>query len=219
LRYDPDVDLEPIAHLVDAPQALFVGAEHPAQNIEEYLDSITDNADEASVGIVTLGSPTHFSLVALAESTGVPIVPVPYSGVAPMLTDIISGVLPAGINPIGGQIEQKRSGKIRFLAITGEQRSALLPDLPTMSEAGFDEFSMASGWFAAYAPKDTPAELIAELEENLLLAMQDEKIIERLNTLALEPTGLTAEELRERVQNERAYWAPIIEPSGFTHGD
>lgn len=219
LRYDPDVDLEPIAHLVDAPQALFVGAEHPAQNIEEYLDSITDNADEASVGIVTLGSPTHFSLVALAESTGVPIVPVPYSGVAPMLTDIISVVLPAGINPIVGQIEQKRSGKIRFLAITGEQRSALLPDLPTMSEAGFDEFSMASGWFAAYAPKDTPAELIAELEENLLLAMQDEKIIERLNTLALEPTGLTAEELRERVQNERAYWAPIIEPSGFTHGD
>ncbi|PJX23408.1 ABC transporter substrate-binding protein [Advenella sp. S44] len=216
LGYDPDKDLIPVAHLVDAPQAFAVNATSPIKSMKEYLASVKKNPNAGAVGMVTLGSPTHFGLLTLGHAIDTPLMPVSYKGVAPMLSDVIGGVLPASINPLAGQTELYKAGKIRFLAVTGTHRSKLLPDLPTMKEAGADGFDMASGWFAAFVPAGTPKETVDKLEKAFMAAAKDPVIREKLGDIGLETTGWSGNQLRQFIQTQRDYWKPIISASGFT---
>ncbi|CCN16815.1 Bug family tripartite tricarboxylate transporter substrate binding protein [Bordetella bronchiseptica] len=216
LNYDPDTDLIPVAHLVDAPQALTVSASGPIHSMRDYLAGIQKDQRAASVGMVTLGSPTHFSLLSLGKSIDVPLTPVAYKGVGPMLSDVIGGALPACFNPLGGQMELYRAGKIRFLGVTGTRRSAMLPDVPTMKEVGADGFEMASGWFAAFVPAGTPKETVEKLEKAMMAAAKDPVIREKLQELGLETTGWSGDELKRYIHAQRDYWRGIVAESGFS---
>lgn len=219
LRYDPVTDFAPVAHLADVPLALSVKADSPIHSVQDYLETLKRDPDSAAIGLVALGSPSHFGVMTLGKSLKVALTPVAYRGVTPMLTDLIEGSLPAALDAVGGQISLYKAGKIRLLAVTGLQRSGLLKDIPTLKESGVDGFDMASGWFAAFVPAGTPASSIARLEAAFVKAAHDPALRNSLGEQGIELTGKPAAELNDFVQAQREYWKPIIEESGFNPAD
>lgn len=219
LRYDPDQDFAPVSHLADVPLGLSVSAASSVKTLDDYFAWIKKDPNAAAMGLVALGSPTHFGLMSLSKSLNTAITPVAYRGVSPMLTDLVEGSLPAALDVIGGQISLYKAGKIRLLGVSGTQRSALLPDIPTMKEAGVQGFDMASGWFAAFVPSGTPKEVIARLEKAFIQAAKDPGLRAKLAELGIETTGSSSEQLRDYVQTQRKHWKPIIAESGFSATD
>jgi tripartite-type tricarboxylate transporter receptor subunit TctC len=215
LGYDPDKDLIPVAHLAQVRLVASSGVGQPYKTMAEYVAWVKKNPGGQGVGLVTMGSPTHFGLLAMAKSIGVPLTPVPYKGTPPIITDLVGGSLPLSIDAIGAQMELYKAGKIRFLGVTGTERSPFFPEVPTLKEAGISGFEEASSWFAAFVPAGTPAATVALLEKALIDATKDAQVRAKMATLAMEMTGYSGDTLRKMIQSERAHWKPIAEASGF----
>lgn len=219
LRYDPEKDLTPVAHLADIPLAISVGANRPLKSMADYIAWVKQTPDARSVGVPSLGSPVHFGLMTLSKSIQVPLTPVAYKGASPMLTELVGGSLPAGAEAIGGQMELYKAGKIRFLGLSGVRRSALLPDVPTLKEIGINGFEMATGWYAVFVPAGTPKAMVAKLEKAFVETAKDPAVLAKLSPLGIEVTGRNSAELQKHLQAERAFWKPIVAASGFTAND
>ncbi|BDB27003.1 tripartite tricarboxylate transporter substrate binding protein [Cupriavidus sp. P-10] len=216
LPYDPDKDLVPVAYLADVPLVASTSVSQPYRTMQEYLAWVKRDPSKGGVGLVTLGGSIHFGVVTLSKEIGVPLTPTAYRGVVMMLTDEIGGTLPIGIDAIAGQMELYRAGKIRFLGVTGTRRSSLLPDVPTLAEAGAPGFETASGWYSAFLPAGTPPATVARLEKALLEAVRARDIRDKMATLGMELNGQPATALRQTIQDQRARWRPVVMASGFT---
>jgi tripartite-type tricarboxylate transporter receptor subunit TctC len=219
LPYDPDKDLVPVAYLADVPLVASAGVNQPYRTMQEYLAWVKREPGKGGVGLVTLGGSIHFGLLSLSKAIGVPLVPTAYRGAVMMLTDEIGGTLPLGIDAVAGQMELYRAGKIRFLGVSGTRRSALLPDVPTLAEAGAPGFEAASGWYAAFVPVGTPPATVARIEKALLDALKDPAVRNKMSALGMELNGKPGEALRHLIQVQRAQWKPVVEASGFTASD
>lgn len=215
LGYDPDKDLIPVAHLAQVRLVASSGVGQPYKTMAEYVAWVKKNPGGQGVGLVTMGSPTHFGLLAMAKSIGVPLTPIPYKGTPPIITDLVGGSLPLSIDAIGAQMELYKAGKIRFLGVTGTERSPFFPEVPTLKEAGISGFEEASSWFAAFVPAGTPAATVSMLEKALIDATKNPEVRAKMATLAMEMTGYSGDRLRKMIQSERAHWKPIAEASGF----
>lgn len=215
LGYDADKDLIPLAHLAEVRIAASAGVNQPYKTIAEYVQWAKDKPSGQGVGLVTMGSPIHFGLMSMSKTTGVPLTPVPYKGSPPILTDLVGGALPLGIDTIGGQVELYRAGKIRFLGISGTQRSPFFPEVPTLKEAGIPGFEVASSWFGAFVPAGTPPATVARLEKAFVDAARNPEVRAKMEKLAMEMTGQPGAMLRDTIQKERAHWKPFAEASGF----
>lgn len=216
LPYDPDKDLVPVAYLADVPLVASTSVGQPYRTMQEYLAWVKRDPSKGGVGLVTLGGSIHFGVVTLGKEIGVPLTPTAYRGVVMMLTDEIGGTLPIGIDAIAGQMELYRAGKIRFLGVTGTRRSSLLPDVPTLAEAGAPGFETASGWYSAFVPAGTPPAAVARLEKALLEAVRARDLRDRMATLGMELNGQPAAALRQTIQDQRGRWKPVVMASGFT---
>ncbi|KDP83332.1 tripartite tricarboxylate transporter substrate-binding protein [Cupriavidus basilensis] len=219
LPYDPDKDLVPVAYLADVPLVASASVSQPYKTMPEYIAWVKRNPASTGFGLVTLGGTVHFGVLTLRKAIDVPLTPTAYRGAAMMLTDEIGGTLPIGVDAIGGQMELHRAGKIRFLGVTGTKRSALLPDVPTLQEAGVPGFDMASGWYSAFVPAGTPAAAVARLEKALLDAVKEPDVRARMAALGMEMAGQPGAQARKTIQAQRAQWKPIVEASGFTADD
>lgn len=219
LAYDPEKDLVPVAHIAEVPLVASTGVSQPFKTMTEYVAWVKSNPASGNVGLVTLGSPTHFGLLAFGKAIGVPLTPVPYRGVAPMLTDLVGGSLPMAIDAVGGQMELLKGGKIRFLAVTGTQRTPLLPDLPTFKEAGIPGFDVATSWYGAFVPAGTPPATVARLEKALIEAAKDPAVKEKLGALGIETTGQPGAQFAQSIAAQRAHWKRVVAESGFTATD
>ncbi|MGY2490779.1 tripartite tricarboxylate transporter substrate-binding protein [Cupriavidus sp. CP313] len=219
LPYDPDKDLVPVAYLADVPLVASAGVNQPYRTMQEYLAWVKRQPGKGGVGLVTLGGSIHFGVLSLSKAIGVPLLPTAYRGAVMMLTDEIGGTLPLGIDAVAGQMELYRAGKIRFLGVTGTRRSALLPDVPTLAEAGAPGFEAASGWYAAFVPAGTQPATVARIEKALLDAVKDPAVREKMSALGMEMNGKSGEALRNLIQVQRAQWKPVVEASGFTASD
>ncbi len=215
LGYDPDKDLIPVAHLAEVRLVASTGVSQPYKTMAEYIAWVKKNPSGQGVGLVTMGSPTHFGLLAMAQAIDVPLTPVPYKGTPPIITDLVGGSLPLSIDAIGAQMELYKAGKIRFLGVTGSERSPFFPEVPTLKEAGVSGFERATSWFAAFVPAGTPPATVAHLEKAFIEATKDPEVRAKMATLAMEMTGYSADSLRKLIQSERAHWKPIAAASGF----
>ncbi len=219
LSYDPDKDLLPIAHLAELPAVVSTSVNSPYKTTREYVAWVKQNPTVGGVGMSGLGGTVHFGVLSLGKSIGVPLVPTPYRGAPMMLTDEVAGILPIGIDAIGGQMELYRAGKIRFLGITGTKRSALVPDVPTLKEQGMPDFDHATTWYGAFVPSGTPPAVAAQLEKAFLDAVKDPKVRAKMLDLGMEVTGRPGSEIRQIISADRAKMRPIVTASGFTADD
>ena len=145
---------------------------------------------------------------------GIDVTHVPYRGGAPALADLVAGQLSFMIENVPGTLPLVRDGKLRALAITSRQRLALVPDLPTMEEAGVPGYEMI-GWNGIFVPKATPPEIVTRLNAELVKVLRSADVGEQLAKLGAVPVGDSPEQFGAFVKAESARWGKIIKDLGI----
>ena len=214
LTYDPVADFAPIAQVATFQFALAVNATHPARNVQELVAWFKANPALANYGTPGPGSLPHFFGVMLARGAGLDLIHVPYNGGGPLMTALVGNQVSSGFDTLVDQIELHRSGKIRLIATSAAQRSPLLPEVPTFSEAGMKGVE-GTAWFAVYAPAKTPDATVKQINAAINKALTSPELRERFGKLGLEPTGGSPADLAAAMKRDTERWAPIVKASGF----
>jgi tripartite-type tricarboxylate transporter receptor subunit TctC len=214
LNYNPATDFAAVGHICSFQFALVVPAASSAKTVGEFVAWAKANPQQANFGSPAPGSLPHFFGEMLSREAQTAMVHVPYAGGAPLMNALLGNQVSAGIDVLLEALEQHRAGKVRILAVSGERRSAVLPDVPTFKEAGYPNL-VATGWFAMYAPAKTPAAAITAYNAALVKALAQPEILDRFAKLALEPGGGSPADLTKLEQSFAARWQPIVKATGF----
>ena len=219
LNYDVDRDFIAVAHLAEVPTVVSAGADRPYRSLQDYIAWARAHPAQANVGLTSLGGALHFAVLGMARELGLPLTPIPYKGGAPLVTDLVGGHVSLSTDALASQLELHRSGKLRILAVSGLTRNAALPDVPTLHEAGVKAFDHANAAYGAYVPTGTPPDVVRKLESALIAAMRTPQVKEVLGRAGLGATGLPGQDLRRVLDEERRFWRPIVQASGFRGED
>jgi tripartite-type tricarboxylate transporter receptor subunit TctC len=212
--YDPLTDFAPVAHTGTWAFAFGVQSELRAKTLAEYLSWVKADATRAVFASSGAGGSTHFFGVLLGQSTGVPLQQVPYKGAGPAILDVVAGHVPATVQPLGTLLAQARAGKIVILGMSGRERSAAAPEVPTFTELGLPALT-AEAWFGVFAPAATPADTVKKLNSAFVQAMRNPVVKERMHNLDLEVREMGPAEFAAVVRADYERWGPVIRASGF----
>jgi tripartite-type tricarboxylate transporter receptor subunit TctC len=214
LDYDPVKDFTPIARLVHFDLAIADGPATPARNLTELIAWLKGNPERASYGTPGAGTTSHFVGVMFANSTGTRLTHVPYKGGTPAINDLVGGHIPLLVDSLADMLEQHNAGNLRIVAAAGPQRSALLPDVPTLKESGVDVAVDIA--IDVYASANVPAPVAARMTKVLLTALDNPDVLARIRAYGLLPAPANAQELARKQAEETKLWAAPIKASGFT---
>ncbi|QHI98604.1 tripartite tricarboxylate transporter substrate binding protein [Xylophilus rhododendri] len=185
LSYDPLKSFEPIGLVARTGLILLANKDVPASTPKQYVELVKANPDKYSYGSFGTGTTAQFTGELMLRATGTKMVHVPYKGSAPAMTDLMGGQIPFSVDTVSAAIPQLKSGKIKAIAVTTAKRSALLPNVPTFAESGFD--LDADTWIAVVAPHGLPPAVKARLEKALQDTVADPEVREKLIGAGLEP--------------------------------
>ena len=212
--FDPLADLVPVINVADAVHIFVVPASMEAKDLAQFIAYAKANPGKVYYGSAGIGSPPHLSLELFGRLAGVKLVHVPYKGIGNALPDMLAGRLQAMSISLGSAQPYLRSGQIRPLAAAAKERLAGLPDVPTSAQAGLPGWEM-SAWFAVFAPKGTPADVVRLLNQRLQAALDEPKMRQRLLELGAEPGGGSAEAATERLRADYRLWGQVIREAGI----
>jgi len=219
LNYDVDRDFIAVAHLAEVPTVISAAADRPYRSLRDYIGWVRENPTRANVGLTSLGGTLHFAVLGMGRELGIALTPIPYKGGAPLVTDLVGGHVSLSTDALASQLELHRSGKVRILALSGTKRIAALPDVPTAREAGINAFDHANAAYGAYVPAGTPPDVVKKLESALIAAVRSPQVKEALSRGGLEASGLPGKDLARILDEERRFWRPIVQASGFRSED
>jgi tripartite-type tricarboxylate transporter receptor subunit TctC len=211
LPYDFIKDFEPIAQLASGPQIILSNKSVPANNLRELV-AWMKNRESVTMATGGVGAPGHISGISLQNLIGVNFQFVPYRGSAPALQDVVAGHLETIIEQTSAALPQIRSGTVKAYAVTTNTRLDVLPDLPTVDEAGLPGFHV-SVWQGMWAPKGTPKEVIAKLNAAVVVALADPRVKARYAEIAQEippAAQQTVEGFAAYHKAEMEKWVPIV---------
>lgn len=208
LSYDVERDFVAVTQVMRAPNVLVVNATLPAKNVTEFIALLKANPGKYSYGSGGNGSSAHFTAELFKSMAGVEIAHIPYKGATPALTDVIAGQVVMFMGNLPPAIGHIKSGRVRALAVTTAQRSALVPDIPTIAESGLPGFETVA-WFGLFAPAGTPQEIVDKLRDEVARIVQQADIRERITTLGGEPVGNTSAAFAAIVRNDIAKWKKV----------
>jgi tripartite-type tricarboxylate transporter receptor subunit TctC len=213
--YDAAKDFDLLTVLVQAPNVLVVPAASPLKSVADVIASMKKTPDKLSFASSGNGSSDHLTAELFWLQTGTTGVHVPYKGGGPAMSDLLGAQVDASFQNINAVVPHVASGKLRALAVTSTQRSALLPQVPTLAEAGVKDVDVYS-WQAAAAPKGLPADVKAKLHSTMVEALNDPAVKPRLLELGFEIVGNTPEQFAAFQQRENARWKQLIETRKIT---
>ncbi len=214
LNYNPATDFAPLGHVCSFNFALTVPVALPVKNVAEFFAWLKANPQLANFGSPAAGSLPHFFGEMLAREAKVDMVHVPFAGGAALMNALLGNQVSAGIDVLLEALEAHRSGRVRIIATSGANRSAVLPEVPTFKESGLPNL-VASGWFAMYAPAKMPEALITAYNRALGRALAQPDVLDRFAKLALEPGGGSPADLTKLEQSFVARWQPVVKATGF----
>lgn len=214
MRIDPEQALEPIGLVADAPLVVVVGPKSKAQNLQELLAEIRAANGQSTYGSASNGSASHLAAALMLQMAGLRAEHVPFRGAAPALTDVVAGHLDFMITTLPSVVGLINGGQVRPLAVTGETRMAVLPNVPTVADTipGYK----ATAWYGLLVPKGTPAEIKARLFAAMRQALTNEDVIRRLRDEGAEPSDLDGEGFARLIRWERERWATVIRQANIT---
>ena len=213
--YDPMKDFVPLALVAHAPWILVTNPSVPATTVQELIKLAKDKPGSLSYGSGGPGNPGHIYAEMFKKMTGTDMVHVPYKGVTDALKDIVGGHVPLMFSDILPAYPLINDGKLRPIAVSSAKRVPLLPDIPSVAEAGVPGFD-AAGWVLMAAPANTPPEIVAKLHGALKAALEETESKEWLGKNGMTPTGSqSVQELQGFVQSELTRWGGILEQTGI----
>lgn len=210
VQYDPGSDFDLLTVAVQAPNVLVAHPGAAAQSVPDLIAALRKTPGQIGFASSGNGSSDHLTVELFWQQTGTSGVHVPYKGGAPAISDLIGGQVPYSFQNINAVIQHIRSGKLKALAITGNKRSPLLPDVPTMAEAGVKNVEVYS-WQAIAAPKGLPADVKAKLHGALVAALNDPQARKGMTDVGFEIVANTPEQFTRFQQQEYARWKQVIE--------
>lgn len=213
LSFNFERDFAPVSLIATVPNILVVHPSVPAKTVKEFIELAKKKPGEINFASSGSGSSIHMSGELFKMMTGVDMLHVPYKGSAPAVTDLLGGRVQAMFDNAPSALPNVQNGRLRALAITGPKRSEMLPDLPTMVEAGLPGYEVTS-WFALVAPANTPRDIIKRLNEEVNKALQTPEMRASLAKLGADPSGTTPEQLKSFVSAETTRWAKVVKTSG-----
>ena len=214
LRYHPVRDFAPITLAVTTPNVLVTKLDFPAKSVQELVQYARNNPGRISYGSSGTGSSDHLTSELFKQVTKTFGVHIPYRGGAAVVTDLLGGQIEASFQNLGTVATQIKAGKIRALAVTATARSATIPDVPTMAEAGFKDFVVTS-WQAAGAPAKTPREIVAKLNEAAVKALRSPDVRDRLTGIGFDIVASSPEEFGQFMKAEVDRWTRVVERGGI----
>ena len=216
LKYDPAKDFEPIGLVAGTPILIVARKDFPAADLKSFVERMKNTEAKVKQAHAGVGSVSFTTCTLLTSQVGARNIVVAYRGTGPALNDLVGGQVDYMCDQIVNVVEQVRAGAIRAYGIATPSRSPALPDVPTTREAGLPDYQV-SAWNALFAPKGTPKEIVAKLNETLVKALDDETTRKRLLDLGSvipEGAGRSPQALNALVINEVARWTPILRAAG-----
>ena len=213
LRYDPLKDFAPISNLGIVAQTLVVSANSQFKSAADLVARVRERPGTINFASSGNGTTGHLTMQMLCSRLVLDVVHVPYRGSPAAILDVISGSVDALFDAMPGVLGQIRDGKLRALAVSTLQRSAFLPDVPTIAETvapGFD----AAGWIGIAAPAKTPATIVEKLYSEIVKALADPETKHRMADLAFTPVSSTPDEFSVFIRSEVNKWAGVVKDAG-----
>lgn len=213
LGYDPVKDFTPVARVVTFDFAVTAGPAAPAGDIRAVMGWLKANPARANYGSSGAGTVPHFAGVLLSQAANVPLTHVAYKGGAPAVADLLGGQIPITVDTASETLEHHRAGRLRILAVTGNTRSAALPDVPTLKESGID--ATAEAFFGLFAPAGLPADKARRLSDALAEVLKAPDMQARLREFGLTANHAGPQQLGETQAADLKRWERPIKASGY----
>jgi len=214
LPYDPVHDFTPVGMLAEFPFVVVVSKNFPAHSIKELIALAKSRPGEINYASAGNGTGQHLSMEMFKLMTGINLTHVPYRGAAPAYTDVISGQVPVFIDNLASGLGQITGGNVRALAVTGKTRSPLLPDVPTVEEAGVPGYVYYT-WFGLWAPKNTPQPIADKLHAEIKKAIAEPAVKAKILAAAGEPLDMPLADINPFLEAEIAKWADVVKRAGI----
>ncbi len=216
LPFDPIKDFAPVMLVGTAPMAFSTAAQKPYKSFADVLAAAKAKPDSVTAGNVGNGSLGHLATILVSQATGTKLVPVPYKGGGPLHVDALGGQIDLAIASVAAQANHVKGGKLRALVQTGEKRSALMPDVPTLAEAGVKGVEPAYAFWGILAPAGTPQPIIDKLHAELVKAIQLPDVQKTLTeTLGMDVQALSPADTQKFLLAQIARWGKVVKDNGI----
>jgi tripartite-type tricarboxylate transporter receptor subunit TctC len=209
MPFDTKKDLVPITNVASGPMLVVVPDDSPARTVKDLIAMAKAKPGTANFGSAGVGSQVHLAGENFADAAGIDIIHVPYKGEAPAYTDLIGHQTQMMVGNFAAASALLGPGRLRALAVTGKERSPLLPDVPTAAESGLPGFE-STGWFGLFAPAGTPPAIIARIHRDTLKVLASIDIKARLYVQGMTPVGNTPAEFAKAMDQESQHWADVV---------
>jgi tripartite-type tricarboxylate transporter receptor subunit TctC len=213
MRFDAIKDFTPITQLAQVPLVLVVPANSPIKSVKDLVEYARANPGKVNFGSAGSASAQHLAGESFKIAAGIQMQHIPYKGSAPALTDLAGGQLQLMFDSMPSATPMINSGKLRAIAVTTATRAKARPDLPTIAESGFPGFDIST-WYAYWAPKGTPADIVEKLSAAAAQALKNPEVIAKYEAMGAEPVGSTPKQFAAYVESEARKWSEIVKKSG-----
>ncbi len=209
LPYDALKDFTPLVWAGSTQNALVVRNELPVNNVRELLEYARKNPGKLNYGSTGSGSSNHLTMELLMKMTGVKMAHIPYKGSAPAVTAMIGGEIDVLFDNVPNVLQHIKAGRMKAIGVSGSQRSVLLPDTPTVAEAGVPGFEV-NVWFGMQVPAGTPKAVVDKLNRDIVTLLKEPDVIQRFRNQGVEVVASTPEQFGTLVRNEITKWTQLI---------
>ncbi|NBS57050.1 MAG: tripartite tricarboxylate transporter substrate binding protein [Betaproteobacteria bacterium] len=209
LPYDPIKDFAPIIHVADVPNVLVVSPMLPVKDMKELIELAKSKPGQLNFASSGNGTIVHLNAELFKMIAGIDVQHIPYKGTALATPDLASGQISMMFDSLASVMPNIRSGRAKPLAVNARGRSPLLPDVPTLAEAGMPAFDRYT-WFGMFAPAGTPKEIVAKVRDDVTALLRAPDLLEKFASVGAEPTGGTSEAFVARILADTAKWAQVI---------
>ena len=218
LPYDPFKDFVPITLVAGVPNVMVVNADFAAankiSNVKDFIAHARANPGRLNMASSGNGTSIHLAGELFKSMTGTFMTHIPYRGSGPALLDLAAGNMQVMFDNLPSAMQLIKAGKLKALAVTSAQRSAALPEVPTVEEAGQLKGFEASSWFGLLAPAGTPADVVGRIQQEVAKSLATPALKERLATLGAIPSGNTPAQFAALIEAEHKKWAEVVKASG-----
>ena len=220
LPYDPIKDFAPVTLVAGVPNVMEMNADRARQlgiqNVRDFIQYAKAHPGRLNMASSGNGTSIHLAGEMFKHMAGVFMTHVPYRGSGPAVMDLLGGNMDVMFDNLPSSIQHIKAGKLKALAVTSARRSAALPDVPTLAEAGGPALKgyEASSWFGLLAPAGTPPDIVARLQQESAKALASPAVRDKLEAQGAVPGGITAAEFARMIDDEHAKWAKVVKASG-----